>query len=68
MTIALVHAVIREYGCCKCQRDGLPRWHREGEPLYEAHLHWQSKHGIRERSDPDRFVERGDKDQFVGRI
>ena len=30
----------REYGCVKCQT-----YHVEGDPLYEAHLYFQSKHG-----------------------
>lgn len=34
---------IRDFGCVICQA-----YHREGEPLYEAHLMYKSKHGIRE--------------------
>lgn len=36
----------RYYGCTRCQRN-----HDEGSELYEAHLPWQSKHGIQERTD-----------------
>lgn len=35
---------IVEYGCVKCQK-----YHREGDDLYDAHLMWQSKHGIQRR-------------------
>ena len=35
---------IEEYGCCQCQA-----WHQKGDPLYDAHLYFQSKHGIRVR-------------------
>lgn len=41
---------VREYGCCQCDRAGLPRYHREGlDPEYGPHLYWQSKHGWYER-------------------
>ena len=44
-------AAVRYYGCCRCQRN-----HAEGlDPLYEAHLMSQSKHGVRER--PPELVE-----------
>ena len=33
---------VREFACCKCQS-----YHREGGPLYAAHLWYQSKHGVR---------------------
>ena len=36
--------VMREYGCVKCQL-----YHEHGDELYEAHAHFMSKHGIRER-------------------
>lgn len=31
-----------EYGCVRCQG-----YHREGDALYDAHLYFQSKHGLR---------------------
>jgi hypothetical protein len=36
-----------EYGCVKCQK-----YHREGEELYEPHIGFQSKHGLREVRKP----------------
>ncbi len=33
------------YGCCRCQTE-----HMEDEPLFDAHIMWQSKHGIYEVS------------------
>lgn len=38
---------VSEYGCCLCQREGKPHWHRKGDELYDQHLIHQSKHGIR---------------------
>jgi hypothetical protein len=35
--------VLREFGCCRCQA-----YHREGEPLFAAHLMFQSKNSYRE--------------------
>lgn len=61
--IELAHATIRYYGCTLCQA-----YHEEGQPLYEDHKLFQSKHGIEERSDPTKFVPRGDSAQFVGRL
>ena len=29
------------YGCCRCQTE-----HMEDSPLFDAHIMWQSKHGI----------------------
>jgi hypothetical protein len=34
----------REYGCVRCQT-----YHIEGDPLFEEHLYFQSKQGIRAR-------------------
>lgn len=35
------HEKVNTYGCTACQT-----YHQEGEPLYQAHLQHQSKHGI----------------------
>lgn len=42
----------RAYGCVRCQD-----YHYEGEPTFEAHLYFQSKHGIERRPhyDVERF-------------
>src|ERR1051325_7437985 len=38
---------ITEYGCTLCQR-----YHVQGrDPLYQQHLAWQSKHGLRSRQE-----------------
>lgn len=47
-----LHVVLAEYGCCRCQG-----YHREGEPLFEPHLFWQSKHSYRERDVYDAILE-----------
>lgn len=49
--IDMRHATIREYGCTLCQT-----YHRQGDHDYQAHLLHQSRHGVQERPDPDRFV------------
>ena len=59
MTIDMRHARIVYYGCVRCQRE-----HRQGQPEFEAHIFDQSKHGIRERPDPDRFVPEGDPNAY----
>ena len=51
MDIETRHRKVKEFGCVLCQK-----WHREGEPLYQDHILFQSKHGIRERPDPNAFV------------
>jgi hypothetical protein len=35
--------VTKHYGCVQCQM-----YHNEGDPLYTAHLIFQSKHGVQE--------------------
>lgn len=47
-TIEMRPNEIVEYGCVKCQG-----YHHEGDALYEAHLMWQSKHGIQRRPATD---------------
>ena len=42
---------ITDYGCTKCQR-----FHeKDTDPLYEEHLFFQSKHGIRQWIDCTRY-------------
>jgi hypothetical protein len=42
--------MIREYGCCLCQRAGKPYFHRQHlDAEYEPHLPHQSKHGWSDR-------------------
>lgn len=33
---------LNAYGCTRCQK-----WHYEDEPIYQQHIGFQSKHGIR---------------------
>jgi len=40
-------SIIDSYGCCKCQVR-----HYEGDPLYNDHLKYQSKHGIQPFPNP----------------
>ena len=43
-----------DYGCVRCQQ-----YHEEGDPLYEEHKFFQSKHGIREWVDDSRWEPKG---------
>ena len=52
---------IQFYGCVQCQK-----YHYEGTPIYDEHIRFQSKDGLRQLVD--RHIEHVCIDEYVGRI